>query len=170
MATIPTVSFVGRSKTGKTTLIEKVIATLTSQGIRVATIKHHHRGDFEIDHAGKDTYRHKKAGAKISMIVSPEKLALVEDLSAIPSLDDILARFVRDVDLVIAEGFKSRPGPKIEVYSRECSQPPLALDDHDLFAMVSDIPMSLAVPVFSRDDISAVCDFIIRTFLKNHPS
>ena len=76
---IPVLCFVGRSNTGKTTLIEKLIPLLKSRGIRVATIKHHNH-DFEIDQEGKDTYRHKKAGAHLSMIVSPKKLALVEDL------------------------------------------------------------------------------------------
>jgi molybdopterin-guanine dinucleotide biosynthesis protein MobB len=163
---IPAIAFVGRSKTGKTTLIEKIIGILTSQGIRVATIKHHHKGDFDIDHVGKDTYRHKQAGAKMTMIVSPGKLAMVEDLDADPSLDDVLTRFVKDVDLVIIEGFKHQKGPKIEVFKSESGLSPVALGDPDLIAIVADKTVNLPIPVFFRDDVLSISDFIIRTVIR----
>jgi molybdopterin-guanine dinucleotide biosynthesis protein B len=166
MPSTPTIAFVGRSKTGKTTLIEKIIGILTSRGIQVATIKHHHKGNFDIDHVGKDTYRHKQAGAKMTMIVSPGKLAMVEDLNADPNLDDILSRFVSDVDLVIIEGFKHQRGPKIEVFNNDSGLPPVALGDPDLLAIVTDKPMNLPIPVFFRDDVLHISDFIIKAVIQ----
>jgi molybdopterin-guanine dinucleotide biosynthesis adapter protein len=165
---IPVLSIAGRSNTGKTTLIEKLIPLLNSKGIRVATIKHHNH-DFEIDHEGKDTYRHKRAGAKLAMIVAPGKLAFVEDLDGALSLDEILNRYIRDVDLVIIEGYKKEPGPKIEVYRCQPDLPPLAVDDEDIFAMITDGPFdpvicpapSRVIPNFLRDEVDQISSFII---------
>jgi len=158
---IPVISFVGTSNTGKTTLLEQLIAMLNERGLRVATIKHHHR-DFEIDQEGKDTYRLKKAGARLSMIVSPVKLALVQDLVDEPSLDEVIDRYVRDVDLVIVEGYKQEPVPKIEVYSHASGSPPIALGDEKLLALVADAPLSAPVPVFLRDDVEGIAAFVIK--------
>ncbi len=128
-------------------MIEKLIPLFKSRDIAVATIKHHNR-DFEMDHEGKDTYRHKKAGARIAMIASPKKLALIEDTEREAPLEEILDRYIRDVDLVIVEGYKAVSAPKIEVYNYRDDVPPLALGDKDLLAIVSDKPISAPVPVF----------------------
>jgi molybdopterin-guanine dinucleotide biosynthesis adapter protein len=156
---IPVLCLVGRSNTGKTTLIEKLIPLFGAEGIRVATIKHHNH-DFEIDREGKDTYRHKKAGARLSMIVSPKKLAFVEDLKDELPLDEILSRYVRDVDLVIVEGYKEESVPKIEVYTYAEDRPPVALGDKDLLAVVSDRLFGFPLPVFLRDDIAGIAEFV----------
>ena len=142
-------------------MIEKLIPLLKSRNIAVATIKHHDR-DFDIDREGKDTYRHKKAGSRIAMIVSPKKLALIEDTEREAQLDEIVDRYIRDVGLVIVEGYKAVSAPKIEVYNYRDDTPPLALGDRDLLAIVSDKPMSAPVPVFLREDAEALTEFIVQ--------
>jgi molybdopterin-guanine dinucleotide biosynthesis adapter protein len=160
---IPLVSIVGRSKTGKTTLVVKLIPLLKARGIRVATIKHHHL-DFEIDIEGKDTYRHRRAGAALTMIVSPNTVAMVKDVEEEPALQQIVDRFVDDVDLIIVEGYKREPLPKIEVYTiRE--EPLATAGDPNLLAVVSDSPVTTVVPVFKRDDVQPIADLIARAVL-----
>ena len=159
----PVMSFVGRSNSGKTTFLEKLIPVLKERGVRVATIKHDVH-DFEIDREGKDTYRHKQAGARITMIASPKKLALVEDLDSELPLEAIVTRYVQNVDLVITEGYKKEQMPKIEVYTFREDVPPLALDDPNLLAIVADVPLDAHVPVFSRDIPAPVADFIVEKF------
>jgi molybdopterin-guanine dinucleotide biosynthesis protein MobB len=119
---IPIVSIVGRSKSGKTTLIERLIPEFIKRGYRVATIKHHGK-DFQIDHEGKDSWRHKEAGAHKVAISSPQKVALIEDCSQELSLAELAARFIRGADIIIAEGFKRDRHPKIEVF-RQGTHPP----------------------------------------------
>jgi len=165
---MPVLSIVGRSNTGKTTLIEKLIPLLKSKGIRVATIKHHNH-DFEIDHEGKDTYRHKRAGAKLAMIVAPGRLAFVEDLEGDLGLEEIIDRYIRNVDLVIIEGYKKEPVPKMEVYRCRADLPPLAVDDESIFAVITDRPFDPAgcpapsriLPGFLRDEVDQIASFII---------
>ena len=157
----PVLCFVGRSNTGKTTVIERLIPMLKAKGITVATIKHHNH-PFEIDYEGKDTYRHKAAGARTAMIVSSRKIALVKDLDRELSLTQIVAQYAHDVDLVIVEGYKAERLPKIEVYNFREHTPPLAADDANLLALISDIEMPARVPVFLRDDIQGIAAFIVR--------
>ncbi len=157
---IPVLSVIGRSNTGKTTFLEKLIPLLRSKGLRIATIKHH-RHDFESDREGKDSYRHKKAGAKISMIVSPEKLAFTADTEKELTIAELIASYIRDVDLVIVEGFKEESGPKIEVYKYSEEFPPLSRNDPDVFAIMADRTFDDRVPVLSRDDAAAAADLII---------
>src|SRR5512138_3444816 len=118
--TPPVVSFVAKSNTGKTTLIEKVIYELKLRGHRVGAIKHDaHR--FDIDHPGKDSHRLSAAGADTMLITSPEKLALVKRHSAAPSLEELVSLYFTDVDIVLTEGFRLSPLPKIELHRRERS-------------------------------------------------
>lgn len=154
---------VGRSNTGKTTLIERLIPLLAAKGITVATIKHHEH-PFEIDYEGKDTYRHKKAGAKTAMIVSSQRLAMVKDLERDLTIEEIAAGYAGDVDLVIVEGYKAAALPKIEVYNVREDLPPVAAKDKDLVALITDSPIPASVPVFPRDDVKAIASFIIRHF------
>ncbi len=159
----PVFSLIGRANTGKTTLLEKVIPLLKAKGIRVATIKHDVH-DFEIDREGKDTYRHKKAGARLTMIASPKKVALVEDADQELTLNEILSRYIRDVDLVITEGYKRESMPKIEVYNYKDDVPPLSVNDPNLLAIISDKPIEADVPVFLRDEPEKIAAFIIEKF------
>ena len=156
---IPIISIVGSSKGGKTTLIERLIPEFIKRGYRVATIKHHGK-DFQIDHTGKDSWRHKKAGAHIVVISSPQKVALVEGASHDHSLEELADRFIQGVDIIIAEGFKRERYPKVEVFRKEVHPHPLAPELDNVIAVVSDKPLSLAIPCFNLNDISGIADLI----------
>ena len=153
----------GRSKTGKTTLIEKLISLLDSKGIKVAVIKHHHR-DFEIDVPGKDTHRLKYAGARTVIISSPKKIAIIQDTWREPSIEDIISKYVTNIDIVITEGYKKADMPKIEVYQKNKNLPPVCIDDKNLLAVVSDLPIVASVPVFLRDDVEGIIELILSQF------
>jgi molybdopterin-guanine dinucleotide biosynthesis protein B len=155
----PIICIVGRSNSGKTTLIERLIPEFIMRGYRVATIKHHGK-DFPIDHEGKDSWRHKEAGAQTVIISSPQKVAVIEAVSQDLSLDELATRFIRGADIIIAEGFKRDKHPKIEVFRKEGHPHPLAPELENLIAVVSDVSLSLDVPYLSPDDISGIADVI----------
>jgi molybdopterin-guanine dinucleotide biosynthesis protein MobB len=167
----PAVSFVAKSGTGKTTLLETVLRELTRRGWRVGAVKHDAHS-FEIDHEGKDSWRLTKAGASPMVISSPEKLAVVQDgLQGEIPLDEIIERFMGGADLVLTEGYKTGHLPKIEVHRQGRSEELLCVDgagqvtDEDLVAVVSDADRSLPVPVLPLDDPASVCDFLEERFL-----
>ena len=166
--TVKAVSFAAKSGTGKTTLLEKVIARLKERGYRVGAIKHDaHR--FDIDHPGKDSHRLASAGADTVLISSPEKLALVKRHKAPPPIAEILANYFADVDIVLVEGFKQGSLPKIELHRRERSASLIcrgAENDPLLLAVASDEPLELDVPLLDLNDAGAVADFIEERFLK----
>ncbi|MHB8764455.1 MAG: molybdopterin-guanine dinucleotide biosynthesis protein B, partial [Deferrisomatales bacterium] len=167
----PAVSFVAKSGTGKTTFLEKAIAELTRRGYRVGTIKHDaHR--FEIDHEGKDSWRLTKAGASPMVVSSAEKLAVVHpNARGEMTLDEIIYRFMTDVDLVVTEGYKTGSLPKIELHRAERSPELLCVTrdgkllDHRLVGVVSDEALPLSVPLFPLDHPGPVCDFLEERFL-----
>ena len=158
---IPIISIVGRSNSGKTTLIERLIPEFIKRGYRVATIKHHGE-DFLIDHEGKDSRRHKEAGAQTVIISAPHKVALIEDTTHDLTLDELAVRFIREADIIIAEGFKRDKHPKIEVFRKDAHPCPLAPELENLIAVVSDCPLSLDIFCLSPDDISGIADVIER--------
>jgi len=155
----PLISIVGTSKTGKTTFIEKLIPIYKDKGLRVATIKHHHL-DFEIDRAGKDTYRHKKAGASTVILSSPHKIALVRDVEKEVPLQDIVSRYIDDADIIITEGYKQEDTLKIEIFRNEGETLPLCLHDKTILAVVTDKDIDVDIPQFSINDIEGVAKFI----------
>jgi molybdopterin-guanine dinucleotide biosynthesis protein MobB len=162
---IPLISIAGSSNTGKTTLIELLIPLFKARGLRIATIKHHHR-DFNIDIPGKDTFRHKEAGAATTIIAGSGKIALVADLPEELSLSEIVSRYVRDVDIIIVEGFKKEKIPKIEVFRKTgAAEGPVCLADPELLALVTDEEIAAAVPVFRTDEISGLAEFILSRIL-----
>ncbi|HEX9022721.1 MAG TPA: molybdopterin-guanine dinucleotide biosynthesis protein B [Geobacteraceae bacterium] len=165
---VKAVCFVAKSGTGKTTLLERVIAELKGRGYRIGVIKHDaHR--FEIDHPGKDSYRLTAAGADTMLISSSEKLAMVKKHEASPQLETLIATYFADVDIVLAEGFKKGSLPKIELHRQERSNALMCRgeeNDPSLVAVASDEPLSLDVPVLDLNDPLAVADFVERTFLK----
>jgi len=166
--TVTVVSFVAKSGTGKTTLLEKVIAHLKERGYKVGVIKHDaHR--FDIDHPGKDSHRLTAAGADTMLISSPEKLAIVKKHAESPPVEELLATYFGDMDIVLTEGFKKSSMPKIEVNRQERSTTLLCRGesyDPTLVAVASDGELEVDVPVFDLNDAGAVADFIEETFLQ----
>lgn len=155
------IGFAGWSGAGKTTLIRQVIARLVAQGLRVSTIKHAHH-DFDIDHPGKDSWEHRRAGAGEVLVVSDTRWALMHELNGAPEPDlaELLAKLAH-ADIVLVEGFKRSPIPKLEVYRAANGKPPLHPDDPSIIAIASDIAFPEAGrPVLPLDDAAAIADFL----------
>lgn len=161
---IPIVSIIGKSNSGKTTLIEGLIREITHRGYRVATIKHNRHG-FEIDHEGKDSWKHRRAGAHMTVIASPYQVAIIEDAKKDYTITELRDRYIRDVDIILIEGYKKNPYPKIEVYRKEISTRPLATEEDNLIAIVTDDPVKVNVSRFHKEDIIELADLIVDLFL-----
>ena len=151
----------GWSGAGKTTLVVDLLPALIRRGLAVSTIKHAHH-EFEIDKPGKDSRRHREAGAAEVLISSSKRMALIREhrAAAEPTLEELLDRLA-PVDLVLVEGFKHGTHEKLEVFRRALEQSLLAASDPSVVAVASDgaIP-GLAVPVLPLDDIEGIADFI----------
>jgi molybdopterin-guanine dinucleotide biosynthesis protein B len=163
---IPIISIVGKSDSGKTTLIEKLVPELTRRGYRVATVKHDVHG-FEVDQEGKDSWRHKQAGAHTVIISSPQKIALIRDVEKDSTLDEIRRRWVQDVDLLLSEGYKKDVQPKIEVFRKEKHKKLLCAKKDNLIAIVSNRKFNVGVPCFHLEDMKGLSNFIEKEFLKS---
>jgi len=155
---IPVVSVVGKSGSGKTTLLEKLISELTRRGRRVATIKHDAHS-FDIDHEGKDTWRHFQAGAMATLISSPAKFAMVHRVEAELALEQLVEHVGDNADIVLTEGYRSAAGPKIEVVRAARSAEPVCTPE-ELIAVATDLDPGLDVPTFHIDDFRGLCDLI----------
>ena len=166
---IPIVSIVGTSDSGKTTLIEKLVPELVRRGYRVATIKHDIHG-FEVDREGKDSWRHKQAGAPTVVISSPQKLALMRDVDHDAELAELRDKYIQDVDIILSEGFKKNPQPKIEVFRKESRRDLLCTREDNLLAIASNQPFDIGVPCFDLDDARGIVDLIEKKFLKGEKS
>lgn len=162
---IPIVSIVGKSNSGKTTLLEKIIADLTHRGYRIATIKHNRHG-FDIDHEGKDSYRHKKAGAHTTVVSSPHQLALVQDVDHDYSFEEIREKFISGADIILTEGFKVNDYPKIEVFRSELKRELISKKEDGLVAVATNVSLDIDVPCLDLNDPKTVADFIEFHFLK----
>jgi molybdopterin-guanine dinucleotide biosynthesis adapter protein len=161
---IPIVSIVGKSNSGKTSLIEKLIVELTRRGFRVATIKHNRHG-FEIDHEGKDSWRHKRAGAVATVVASPDRIALIEDTPRDYDLAEIRDGYIRNADIILAEGFKVNPHPKIEVFRTDLMRERLCGPKDHLFALAGDRSISAEVPWYDWNDAEGLATLIVEKFL-----
>ena len=153
----------GFKDTGKTTLVEKLVAELTTRGYRISTVKHAHHS-FDVDHEGRDSFRHRKAGATEVAVVSKSRWALIHELRGEeePALADILAK-LSPCDLVIIEGYKRDGHDKIELRDVMRDHPLLAASDPTIIAIAANGPVAgERVPVFSRDDAAGLADFIVR--------
>lgn len=153
------IGLAGWSGSGKTTLVTKVIPVLVGRGLKVATVKHAHH-EFDTDQPGKDSWLHRQAGASEVAIVSSRRWAIVHELGDAPepALEGILAK-LSPVDLVIVEGFKRHPHPKLEVYRAAVGKPLLHPDDDCIVAIATDAPLPQAsVPVLMLDDAEAIAD------------
>ncbi len=158
----PIVSIVGPSGVGKTTLLEKLIPELVGRGYRVGTVKHDVHG-FEIDQPGKDSYRHKHAGAQVAIISSPKQIGIVMNVDHDYHLDE-LERFLSHMDIVLTEGYKRQGKPKVEVFRPEVHGEILCKADDQLLALVSNVEVDSWVPRFSLDDAKGLADFLISHF------
>lgn len=159
---IPIVSFVGRSNSGKTTFIERVIPELVRAGYKIATVKHAGHG-FDLDTEGKDSWRHKQAGASSVVILSKGSMAVFADVSDQLKVEDVRDRLLDDTyDLIIAEGWKHDGYPKIVIVRDQLGEVPISPEG--LLAVVSDKQVDLTVPLFGLDDVSAVAALIMKRF------
>jgi molybdopterin-guanine dinucleotide biosynthesis adapter protein len=152
----------GFKNSGKTTLVEKLVKHLSGLGYQISTVKHAHH-DFDIDHEGRDSFRHRKAGASEVAVVSQNRFAIMNELRGAepPSLDEILAK-LSPCDLVIVEGYKRDTHDKIEVRNLELDHPVLAGDDTTIIAVAANGDLTATVPVFNRDDVAALAGFILQ--------
>lgn len=158
----PMISVVGFSGAGKTTLMEKLIAELTAREYRVGTIKHDVHG-FEMDKPGKDSWRHKHAGARTTLISSPFQIGMVMDVDHDHHPDE-LRKFLGHVDVILTEGYKRQQRPKVEIFRSEVHSEPLCRDDENVVAIMSDIPVNLNVERFTLEDVSGLVDFLVEKF------
>jgi molybdopterin-guanine dinucleotide biosynthesis protein B len=153
---------VGFSGAGKTTLIERLIPELRVRGYRVGSIKHDVHG-FQMDRPGKDSWRHKEAGASATVISSPRRIGMVRDVDHDHPVE-ALVPLLSDMDVVLVEGYKQVKQAKLEVFRPEIHEAPLCKDDEYLVALISDTPMDLGVPRFGTEDAGALTDFLISRF------
>ncbi len=153
----------GYSGAGKTTLLEKLIPQFTARGLRVSVIKHAHHG-FDIDRPGKDSYRHREAGASEVLLSCNDRWALMRERrgGSDVTLDELLARLA-PCDLVLVEGFKQEPIPKLEVYRPENGKPPLFPERSDIVAVASNVALAASLPRLALDDVAAIADFVMNT-------
>ncbi len=155
----------GYSGSGKTTLLEKLLPRFVALGLRVSVMKHTHH-DFDIDRPGKDSYRHREAGASEVLIASGTRWVLMNELRGLPepTLEEYVQRF-SPCDLVLVEGFKQEAIPKLEVYRPAHGKPPLWPDNPHVIAVACDSPgaLSLALPVLDLNDADAIVRFILQS-------
>ena len=155
------IGIAGFSGSGKTTLIEKMIPVLVRAGLRVSLIKHAHH-EFDVDQPGKDSHRHRHAGCTEVLVSSSNRWALMHELrgAAEPTLNEQL-KHLSPCDLVIVEGYKSEPIPKVEVHRREGQTPLLFPKDSHIVAVATDEPLETTLPQLPVDDAEAVARFIV---------
>ncbi|HWR40908.1 MAG TPA: molybdopterin-guanine dinucleotide biosynthesis protein B [Patescibacteria group bacterium] len=160
---VPVISLVGRSNSGKTTYLEKLVAEMKHRGYRVAVIKHDVHG-FEMDKPGKDTWRHAQAGADVVCISSPQKMAMIKKVEQELLLDQVLD-YIDGVDIIFTEGYKRENKPKVEVFREAAGYEPLCAKE-DLLAMVTDRHLYDDVPEFGLDDPAPLANFLEERVLK----
>ena len=152
---------VGWKNAGKTGLMERLVTEITGRGHSVSTVKHAHHS-FDVDHPGKDSYRHRAAGATEVLLSSRNRVALMHELRDAdePPLSDLLTR-LSPVDLVLVEGYKRDTHPKVEAHRAETGNPLIAPDDPTIRAIASDTRLDSDRPIFDLNDTVAIADFIL---------
>lgn len=160
---VPVVSIVGRSKSGKTTLVEKLIVELKARGYRVATIKHTPMG-ASFNDEGKDSQRHLQAGSEAVVMSAPDRLVMVKPLAEPPTVAQTARLLGEDYDIILAEGFKQGDTPKIEVHRRAVGTP--LTDIKKLFAIATDEPLDTSTRQFSIDDIKGMANLLEEGFIR----
>ena len=147
-------------------MLEKLIPELRGRGYRVAIVKHHYHGDFEIDKPGKDSWRHAQAGADAVVIASPTKMALIRRVEREPTLSEI-ADLLPGIDIVLSEGFKRSKAPKIEI-SRRTRSTELICHPDELIAVAADYAPNVDVPVFDLEDVTGLTDLLEARWVETH--
>ena len=152
---------VGWKNTGKTGLMERLVTEISERGFTVSTVKHAHHS-FDVDHPGKDSYRHRVAGAREVLLASRNRIALMQELRGDdePELETLLMR-LSPVDLVLIEGYKRDAHAKIEAHRAEAGKSLIALEDPSIRAVASDTPLDLDRPVLDLNDTKAIAGFIL---------
>jgi molybdopterin-guanine dinucleotide biosynthesis protein B len=152
---------VGWKNAGKTGLMERLVTEITGRGITVSTVKHAHHS-FDVDHPGKDSFRHRTAGASEVLLASGNRFALMHELRGAkePSLAELLTR-LSPVDLVLIEGYKRDDHPKVEAHRAVTGNPLIAPGDPTVRAVAADVPLDLDRPVFDLNDTASIADFIL---------
>ena len=159
----PIVSIIGKSKSGKTTLIEKLVQELKSRGYRVATIKHTPHG-VDFDEPGKDSWRHIQAGSEATAVSSPDRIVVIKPVGQDASLDEVARLLGEDYDIILTEGFKQGNAPKIEVHRKDAG--PLLRDIKKLIGIATDKPLETKARQFSPDGIKDIADLLEKGFIK----
>jgi molybdopterin-guanine dinucleotide biosynthesis protein MobB len=158
------IGVVGWKNSGKTRLVVDLVSEFKARNLSVSTVKHAHHG-FDIDQPGKDSFQHREAGAGEVMIASSQRWALISEhgLGERPPLNELVAQMA-PADVILAEGFKADPHPKLEI-CRDRSSPLIAREDRSIFAVVSPDPATVAdcpCPVLARQELSAIADLLLR--------
>ncbi len=151
----------GWKNNGKTGLMERLVREITARGFTVSTVKHaHHR--FDVDHKGKDSWRHREAGASEVLLASSSRIAVMQELRGAPEppLEELLAR-LSPVDLILVEGYKRDSHAKVEAHRDATGQALIAPQDPTIKAVASDVPLDIDRPVFDLNDTAAIADFIL---------
>jgi len=153
--------FAGWSGSGKTTVIEQLIPRFTRAGLTVSLIKHAHHS-FDIDQPGKDSYRHREAGSKEVLVSSEKRWVIMHELhgDAEPGLDALIER-MSPCDLLLVEGYKRYPMPKLEIYRGANGKPLLHPEDPNIVAIAADVPLETGLPWFRLDDYDRIAEFIL---------
>ena len=159
------VSIVGKSKSGKTTLLEKLIPELDSRGYHVATIKHTPE-DVSLDEPGKDSWRHMQAGSRATIIGSPTRMTLIKKMAPGAKLDEMASLFGEDYDIILAEGFKQDTAPKIEVHRRETGPPLEGVEG--IIAIATDEVLDTETRQFSLEDVAGLVDLLENEVIRPH--
>lgn len=162
----PLITVIGKSRCGKTTMLEKLVVELKSRGYRLATIKHHSHPGFDIDKPGKDSWRFAQAGSDHVVIAAPDKIASYRTIPRELSLDEIAAG-ISGVDLILAEGYKQAEKPALEVVRAENSTE-LIGSPEQRFAVAADIPLDISGPQFGLEEIGGIVNLIEQLFLKTN--
>ena len=154
--------FAGWSGSGKTTLIEQLIPRFVQRGLRVSLIKHAHH-TFDVDQPGKDSYRHRQAGTAEILVTSSRRWVLMHELRGAhePSFEDQVKR-ISPCDLLLVEGFKHAPIPKLEVWRKETGEPLLHPNDPHIVAVASDARIETKLPLLNLNDVDEICNFILK--------
>ncbi|NDW00916.1 molybdopterin-guanine dinucleotide biosynthesis protein B [Salipiger sp. PrR002] len=152
----------GSKNCGKTGLMERLVAEFCARGLSVSTLKHAHHST-DVDQPGRDSYRHRQAGAHEVLLASPHRWALMHELRDAPEppLSELLTK-LSPVDLVLVEGYKSAPHPKIEAHRAETGKPLLSPANPSIRAVAADSAVDTALPRFDLNDTAAIADFIAR--------